>query len=528
MLNGIRNTIGKLLGFGRVRPGHQQVAELANAMAKRMHATYDAARTTDEFRNYWANADRLDADSANSRDVRHTLISRSRYECANNAFSDGIAQTITNDLIGTGPSLRMQTSSDGFNRMVELTWSLWSEAAGFNRKLWCMGHAKHVDGEGFAVLRKNPRLKHPIPLDLVLYEAEQVQTPFLPFGEAGRIDGIRFDEFGNATTYEILHHHPGTTNRPLIWDIVPEQVPAESVLHWFRLRRPGQHRGTPEMGSSLNVGAASRRWREANLSAAERAALLTLMMETNMTADEADAIAPFTTMDVEKGMMNFLPEGWKPNQLEGKFPTASYEQFNKSLVNEQGRSVNMPRNKAAADSSDYNYASGRLDHGTYYDSLDVQRADCNSRVLNPLFSVWFDLAITRFGWLGGNPDAIGAGAKVHLWDWPKHRVADVEAEANATQTKLKSGQTFLHIVFSDGGMDLEDELTKAAVSFGVTVDEMRKRILDSLYPAMLANGAPSSNDSTAVAAMFRQFQNRADSLAIKTNGHNGAHHAEAN
>src|SRR5690606_37506695 len=116
----------------------------------------------------------------------------------------------------------------------------------------------------------------------------------------------------------------------------------------------------------------------ATLSAAERAALLTLMMKTQMTPDEADAVAPFSTMDIEKGLMSFLPAGWETQQLDGKFPTATHAEFNKQLINEMGRSVNMPRNKAAADSSDYNYASGRLDHGTYYDSLDVQRRDCDS------------------------------------------------------------------------------------------------------------------------------------------------------
>lgn len=523
MLKNLRKSIGRMLGY-KPRATVAQLEAMQERYSK-LRATYDAARTTDEFKNYWANADRLDADSANSREVRHTLISRSRYEAANNAFSDGIAQTITNDLIGNGPSLRMQTASQGFNQLVELTWHLWCESVGLNRKLWCLGHAKHVDGEAFAVLRKNPRAKHPIPLDLVLYEAEQCQTPYLPYATDGYIDGIRFDEFGNPTYYEFLHQHPGTTGGALMLNETPELVPAERVLHWFRLRRPGQHRGVPEMGSSLNAGAAARRWREANLSAAERAALLTLMMQTQNPPDEEDFIAPFSAMDTEKGMMNFLPAGWTPLQLEGKFPTATYEAFNKGLINEMGRSVNMPRNKAAADSSDYNYASGRLDHGTYYDSLDVQRNDCNSRVLNPLFDVWFDLAIVRFGWLGGDPLAIRPAAKLHLWDWPKHRVADVEAEASANQTKLKSGQIGLHRLYSDAGMDFEDEIEVMAASFGVTTDEMRKRLLDALYPPVQQGGAPNQQPAIdeAVTAALRQLERRRDSLAIKVNG-NGAHH----
>lgn len=489
--------------------------DLAARRAK-LSAYYDAARTTDEFKNYWANADRLDADSANSREVRHTLMSRSRYEIANNAYADGIAQTITNDLIGLGPTLRMQTASQGFNQLVELTWDLWSKSIGLHRKLWCMGHAKHVDGEAFGVIRQNPKVRHPIPIDVQLYEAEQIQSPYgLP--TTGQIDGIKFDAFGNPEWYDVLPYHPGSGS--MVWSTEVERVPANRMLHWFRMRRPGQHRGVPEMASSLNSGAAARRWREATLSAAERAALLTLMMKTPMSPDEADAVAPFTTMDVEKGLMSFLPMGWEPWQASGEFPTATHEAFHKTLINEMGRSVNMPRNKAAADSSDYNYASGRLDHGTYYDSLDIQRNECASQVLNPLFDLWFDLAISTFGWLGGDPAAVTQAAKLHLWDWPKHRVADVEAEANANQTKLKSGQIGLHRLYSDAGMDFDDEVSAMAQTFGVTPDELRKRLMEVLYPVASqpaqAQQAPQSQPAAdqAVTAMLNGIFTKRNGVA---------------
>lgn len=516
MLASIRQFVGRF-GFGK--PDTSREVALLRAAYARIQASYDSARTSDEFKNYWANADRLDADSANSREVRHTLISRSRYEVANNAFSDGIAQTITNDLIGQGPTLRMQTSSAGFNKMVELQWHLWTQATNFQSKLWCMAHAKHVDGEGFGVLRRNPRINHAIKLDLVLHEAEQCQTPNLGFSEPGYIDGIRFDQFGNPIWYDFLKEHPGAVART-VFEPEPEHVPAQYVLHWFRMRRPGQHRGVPEMASSLSCGAAARRWRESTLSAAERAALLHLMMKTQMTPDEADAVAPFTSMELEKGLMNFLPMGWEMQQADAKFPSANHEQFHKTLINEMGRSVNMPRNKAAADSSDYNYASGRLDHGTYYDSLDVQRGECGAKVLSKAFNAWLDLAILRFGWLGGNPDAVGPGARFHTWDWPKHRVADVEAEANANKVKLQSGQVFLHTVYSDSGQDLEDEIEKAAESFGVTTDELRKRLLDVVLPAPVQGGGGSSASTEVkeeVEAALKQLQRR-QGLIAKPNG----------
>lgn len=440
-----------------------------------LHARYDAAGESTEYQNIWANADAYDADSANSREVRHKLIRRSRYEVGSNGYSDGIAQTYATDLVGLGPTLRMQTGSEGFNRLVESQWHLWTKAVHLRRKLWCLAHAKHQDGEGFAVLRRNPGVRHPVGLDVVLYEAEQIQTPYLPYGTPGYIDGVRFDSYGNPIWYDVLQQHPGSDGIR-DFDLTPERVSAENVLHWFKLRRPGQHRATPECTSTLNSGAAARRWREATLAAAETAADFTLFLKTQIPADseEMQYAADFSQQEITKRMMTALPVGYEPSQLKAEQPTATYEAFHKALVNEQARPKSMPYNKAACDSSSYNYASGRLDHQTYYAALDVEREDCNDLVLDPLFSVWFDFAVMRFGWLGGAPEAVGLGARSHLWDWPKHRVADVQAEASANKTKLETGEESLANLYAATGRDYEDDLLKDATANGITVEQQRQ------------------------------------------------------
>jgi capsid protein len=505
--------------FKPTRPDY----ELADLMARysALRATYDASRTTDEHKNYWANADTYDADSANSREVRRTLVSRARYEVGNNGYADGIAQTYATDLVGLGPNLRMQTNSAAFNRMIEAEWYLWTKATQFRRKFWTMAHAKFQDGEAIAVMRKNPRVKHALPLDVVLIETEQCQTPFLPFDVAGYIDGIKFDAFGNPEYYDILPGHPGAVNS-LTSTLSPEQVAADRVLHWFKMRRPGQHRGVPESASTLNTGAAARRWREATLAAAETAADFSVLLSTGFQPDQIARVAPMSSLDIKKRMMTALPDGWAASQMKAEHPSATYEAFHNQLINEQARPANMPRNKAMCDSSDYNYASGRLDHQTYYAALDVERQDADDLVLDPLFGLWFDWAIMKFGWLGGDPAVVSAAAKSHLWDWPKHRVADVESEANAIQTRLQSGQVGLHQVYSDAGLDLDDEVAKMATSFGITEDELRQRLLDVILPPVQSGGAggpptPPPPDEKAVAALVQRILIRRGANGQTTN-----------
>ncbi len=510
----------------RVGPNPQQLAEFAGqwgeAMRKQQRGFYDAARIPDDLTNYWANADNFDADSANSKQVRQKLVRHSRYEMANNGYADGIAQTYSTDLVGTGPTLRMQTSSTGFNQLVESSFYLWCKAVSFRRKLWCMAHAKHGDGEALGVLRINKRINNPIPLDVVLYETEQCQTPFMPFFEPGRIDGIKFDEFGNPIFYDFLKHHPGMANG-LHYQMIPEEVPADRVLHWFKMRRPGQHRGVPECASTLNLGAIFRRGRNAQVSTWEKICSWTLFFKSMFEPEVAQAVIPMSTMDVQHNMATMLPNSVEPVQLKAEQPGPTYEAYHKTLLNEQARPKSMPYGRAAADSSDYNFSSAKLDLIVYEASLEVDREDCNDLVLDRVFSVWFDFAVTKFGWLGGNPDAISEAARVHSWDWPKHRIADVESEANANLTKLESGQTFPHLVFAEAGLDFDDEVAKAATSFGVTEQEYRKRLFDVLLPEALKPAAPPHAGTTKQAPASASAAIELRGLPVKVNG-NGAHH----
>jgi LysM repeat protein len=91
-----------------------------------------------------------------------------------------------------------------------------------------------------------------------------------------------------------------------------------------------------------------------------------------------------------------------------------------------------------------------------------------------MFAVWFDYAVTTYNWIGGNPDAISEGAKAHVWDWPKHQVADIESEANAADKKLKNGTSSIASEHIASGLDPEDELQKTAVSNGITVEQQRQ------------------------------------------------------
>lgn len=458
---------------GHKKP-RRELAEALAATRKHLRGTYDAARDDDDHKNHWSHTDALDADCTNSRAVRSKLVQRSRYEVANNGYSDGIAQTYATTLVGQGPKLRMLTGSNGFNQLVETRWAEWCEAVNFASKLWTLAQAKYVDGEGLGVIRRNPGIDHAIKLDWVLYETEQCQTPYLPYDKPGYIDGIQFDQFGNPTFYEFLTYHPGGQSGFRAYE--SELVPAQFVTHWFKARRPGQHRGIPETTSTLNLGAAARRWREANLCKAEMQAKLTVLLKSLMmpSTEDADNIAAMSTLEMLTGMMIALPNSVEPVQMDMDTPGAQYESFHKTLVNEQARPKSMPYIVAACDASGSNYATGRLDHQNYYAALDTDRADADRQVLNVMFRIWFDAAVRFYGWLGGSPESLTAAARSHDWAWPKHRVIDEATEADSRDKRLKNGSMSLAQVYDDDGSDYEDEVVKQAAANGITPEQQRQ------------------------------------------------------
>ena len=458
--------------------------ELEAFVTQQIRGRYDAVQDTDNFKKYWAAADALDADSSNNRDVRAKAVQRSRYEVQNNGYADGIADSYVNDVIGKGPQLRMQTASKGFNDMVEAGWRRWTKAIQFNRKLRCMAAAKHTDGEPIPVVRRNDKLADRVELDVVLHETEQCQTPLLAYGEKGKIDGVEFDEFGNPTFYDLLNHHPGSNHHSVPLDLEPEKVPARYVLHWFKLRRPGQHRGMPETLSTLNLGASGRRWREATVNAAENIARLTLLLETAYQPNELDDVAPMSTLDIQTGMMTALPNNVKAHQPKPEHPTANHAEFNKSLLNEQARPKSMPYSRAAADHSDSNFAAGKLDSLIYMALINIDRQDCETLVLDKLFDVWFEVALVVYEWLGGNPSVISEAMKAHTWDWPQHRIADEKAKAQADEKRLQRGMVHLPTLYRESGRDYDEEAQKAAEVYGHDVDTQKKLDLAAAYGVM--------------------------------------------
>lgn len=430
----------------------------ASPRASAVRARYDAAQTTDENRRHWAAADGLSARAANSAEVRYRLRNRARYEAANNSYARGIVLTLANDVIGTGPRLQMLTEDGPTNRAIEVAFEAWSASVGLAEKLRTMRQARAVDGEAFALLTSNPAIDSPVQLDMKLIEADQVATPDLSPTDPDAVDGIRFDRSGNPIEYHVLKSHPGdNVQLGLYYD----RVDARSMLHWFRCDRPGQARGVPDIMPALPLFAQLRRYTLAVLAAAETAADFAAVLFSDMPPDgDTDDVEPFDSVEIERRMMTTLPAGWKMGQFKAEQPATTYAEFKRELLNEIARCLNMPFNVAAGNSSGYNYASGRLDHQTYYRAIGVDQYHLETAVLDRVFRAWLDELSRATDLLPDGPDRLAGWP--HQWFWDGQEHVDPSKEATAQETRLRNHTTTLAMEYARRGLDWEAQLRQRA------------------------------------------------------------------
>ena len=431
----------------------------ARSIARVVRTRYDAAVTTDDNRRHWASADGLSPNASNSVEVRRILRNRARYETANNSYARGIVLTLAHDVVGTGPRLQMLTTDSDANRRIENAFMLWARSVQLAEKLRTMRMARATDGESFAILTNNPRLNTEVQLDLRLVEADQVTTPDLDRLSTIAVDGIVFDSSGNPVEYHILRNHPGDGFYSARSDY--DRISADAVLHWFRADRPGQTRGIPDIMPALPLFAQLRRFTLAVLAAAETAADFAGILYTDAPANgEADAAEPFEPIELEKRALVTMPGGWKMAQMQAEQPSTTYGEFKHELLNEIARCLNMPFNIAAGNSSGYNYASGRLDHQTYYKAIRVDQSNLERIILDRILAAWLDEAALLPGLL---PNGLGPFAQwPHQWFWDGHEHVDPAKEANAQATRLASHTTTLADEYAKRGQDWETQLRQRA------------------------------------------------------------------
>jgi len=479
----------------RIAGPAQPSAAYRAAVKSIIQARYDSAQNTQENSRRWVGVDLYSARAANSFNVRRQLRIRSRYCRDNNSFFRGIVRNKTNHLfMGTGPTPKVKGPDVTGNKRIEAGWKAWWKAVGGLKKLKVMAQAKLVDGEGFFVLQTNKRVNHSVQLYPHDIEADQVTTPQPLNLDESFTDGIILDEFSNPLYYTILKSHPGDFLFPNLNPLDSRKVRADYVIQWFQKDRPGQVRGIPEMTAALELFEQMRTFRMATLTAAEAAALLSVVLESVAPADPAAYTpSPMQAINFERGQMLETPGGYKASQLTAEHPNTTYEVFVYCLLAEACRCIGVPLNVALGTSQKFNFSSARLDHMDYRDGLVIDRQDCNEVVMDRLFRAYTEEAVMIPGLLpdGATPETIEVD-----WHWPGWAYLDPQKDALADTERLTKNRTMTYEqFFAEQGKDWEEQFEQ----FAAEREKLEELGLDPLdaAPAKPGFGGDSSEEEGA-------------------------------
>lgn len=464
-----------------------RVKSLFSQTPKALTAKFDLAQTTSENRKHWANADILSSRAALNPAVRRLVRMRSRHESENNSWYKGMLHTASNHIVGQGgPRLQVLTDDPALNETIETTWRHWAKRSAFADMLRLMVETYWRDGEVFA-FRSYRQRWYPLPLDLTVIEAEQVTAPWThPLHGEFADDGIIFDRATNELLYHILDHHPGG-NVPNVGS-EGHWYSADHVCHLYRIERPGQVRGIPRATASLAVLPIMRRQEMATLTSAEIAASFSLFLKTNGAAVEpASSTTDFASMEIARGMLTTLPEGWDVTQLDAKHPGPQYESFQRQTLMSFARCTNMPYCLAAGTSKDSNFSSMKGDIRQVWEpEVRTEQDRIEVKIVETVFG-WFleDMYTARM-----LPQHPSVAMIPHQWTWPPIPDVDPIDSANAAAQRLKSGLSSISEEHARRNLDWSTESRRAAADFGVTEQQYKQAVFMATFGVDPASTAP--------------------------------------
>lgn len=352
---------------------------------------YDAASPNDPDNDeHWVRGvDSNSSDAANSPAVRKRIRLRARYEADNNSYLAGMVETLVNDTIGGGPRLQLSHEPllpESVAKEAEADWARWMREADVAEALQVIDRAKRVDGECFGMLVSDPAVPGPVKTRLVPVEADQVSDPNAS-NDPENQDGVLLDAIGNVVGYRMLKSHPGAAGGG---SAETADIPAEQMVHWYKRRRPGQHRGISDLVACLKLMPMLRRYVLATVRSAEFQAGPGGVMEcSDENSGPDDSVLPEDVINFDRGGITALPYGFSFKGFDATQPNSNMDMFVRVILQEAGRGLGVPLVAALMNASGFNFASGRLDHLIYLKGRKVERAQFAARVLNPIKRAWW-------------------------------------------------------------------------------------------------------------------------------------------
>ena len=417
------------------------------------------------------------------------LRASSRQMIRDASYAKRAKVLVVNNVIGPGIGMQAQvmtTRSEPNTRVnddIERAWADWccADDCHTGGKLHfsdleraAMGQVFEA-GECFIRLHMRKFGDSDVPLALELIEPERLAADTTQPGplsvNAEVRMGVEVDTFGRPLAYWVRTRHPGDLTRHTGQGPDKfERVPAEQIIHLYRIDRWPQTRGEPWLHTVLRKLDSIDQYSSAELQAAQADAYNFGVIHTsnpegmgalanNQAEQGAGAAKP--EMQIESGVVLELEPGEEMSYHQPSRPNTALDPFLRYMLREVAAGVGVSYESISRDYSQSNYSSSRL---ALLDDRDLWRVMQQWWLRNfrmPLHEAWLSQAVLagavptiQVAQYAAEPSKFEAVKfKPRGWSW-----VDPTKEVAAYKEAEKAGYISAEDIISQtaNGMDIED------------------------------------------------------------------------
>lgn len=420
----------------------------------------------------------LSADAAILNDYCR-LRSRCRDLARNNPTAQRFLQIVEENLIGPGPfHLRNKARNRrgeldrAANKKIEEARRKWMLPENCTTGMDAHWHsvskllARAVATDGFTGIRLIDGADNEFGFAVMPFESDYLDTDYNGRAQNGNMIrmGVECDSLGRRVAYYLHESHPGDFGFSYVGGGRRVRVPADDILMPFVRTRPGQTIGVPWMSPIIMLIRQLDAYIEASVVGARIGASKMGFYEWSGEQDFAqgeDEEILGAMQEIEAGVIEALPKGYKFNGFDPNSPHDQFGDFSKAVLRQIASGLGVGYNMLANDLEGVNYSS--LREGRLHD-VDHWRSMQNWWVYSveyPIYKRWLRMALLN-GAIELSPSQFDKYCACEFqgrgWDW-----VDPQKEVDAHIKAIGAGiGTYSEAVNKRGRSfdDLVEELSE--------------------------------------------------------------------
>jgi lambda family phage portal protein len=441
------------------------------------------------------------------------LRSRCRDVMRNNPHAVAACENYVGNLIGAGikPSSLLKDAAQ--KAKVQELWLDWTDEADadgltdFYGMQSIIGRALFEAGECFVrfrARRESDGLSVPLQLELLESEMCPYLNQIAPNGNF-IMNGVEFDFRNQRVAYWFLPQHPGDApiEPTAVQGALPVRVPADQVLHIFRVTRPGQVRGVPMVAPALVRLFFLDQYDDAELERKKVAALFAAFIKSS-TPEDILPLDPDTTDNAEAPSdPGIALTGLEPGTIQTLLPGedvvfsepadvgGAYEMFQYRQQLSAFAAMGVPYMLGTGDTRRASYSSLRGVIVEYRRKLEqVQYNIIAHQFCRPVWQRWFNDAVVA-GALDIDLTQFIAQQRVMMrakWIAPRFEWVDPLKDRQAEKLAVDAGFKARSDVVEAEGADPEENDARIAS------DKAREEQLGLVFPVATAAASQPPTD----------------------------------